>query len=192
MTSPPHPRSARRPETHSTTILSVRHGDTVAIGGDGQVTYSNTILKSDTRKIRWMLDNKVLVGFAGSTADAFALMERFEAKAKDYPGNIVRAATELARDWRTDRALRRLEALMIVLNAEISLLLTGQGDVVQPTDGIIGIGSGGQYAMAAARGLMRHSSLSAEEIVRESLAITAEIDVYTNSNITVEVLPCAK
>jgi ATP-dependent HslUV protease subunit HslV len=162
----------------------------VAIGGDGQVTYGDTIMKEDTRKLRWVLDGKVLVGFAGSTADAFALLERFEAKAKDYPGNIVRAATELARDWRTDRALRRLEAMMVVINEEFSLLITGQGDVVQPADSVIGIGSGGPYAVAAARGLLNHSDLSATEIVRESLQIAAGIDIYTNSNIIVEELPC--
>ncbi|MBT4863599.1 MAG: ATP-dependent protease subunit HslV [Planctomycetaceae bacterium] len=184
--------SKRRPIARSTTILTVRHKGKVAIGGDGQVTYGESILKSDTCKIRWMLDNKVLVGFAGSTADAFSLLERFEAKAKDYPGNIVRAATELARDWRTDRILRRLEALMIVVNAEFSLLITGQGDVVQPADSVIGIGSGGNYAVAAARGLLKHSKLSAGEVVRESLGIASEIDIYTNNNITVEELSCAK
>ena len=155
------------------------------------MTHGDAILKTDTCKIRWMLDNKVLVGFAGSTADAFALMERFEAKVKDYPGNIIRAATELARDWRTDRALRRLEALMAVVNEEYSLLITGQGDVVQPTDGIIGIGSGGQFAVAAARALVKYSKLSAKEIVQQALEIAAEIDVYTNDNINVEELPCA-
>lgn len=180
-----------RPVWRSTTILSVRHGGRVALGGDGQVSHGNTILKGDTRKIRWMADNKVLVGFAGSTADAFALMERFEAKLKDYPGNIPRAATELARDWRTDRMLRRLEAMMIVVNDAHSLLLTGQGDVVQPTDGIVGIGSGGQFAVAAARALARHSNLSAREIVEHSLGIASEIDVFTNNNIIVEELPCA-
>jgi ATP-dependent HslUV protease subunit HslV len=163
----------------------------VALGGDGQVTYGETILKADTSKIRWMLDNKVLVGFAGSTADAFALLERFETKAKDYPGNITRAATELARDWRTDRVLRRLEALMIVVNEQYSLLITGQGDVVQPADFIIGIGSGGQYAVAAARALVLHADLSATDVVREALKIAAGIDVYTNENITVEELKCA-
>ncbi len=183
---------ADKPRWRSTTILSVRHNGLIALGGDGQVTYGDTILKADTKKIRWMLDNKVLVGFAGSTADAFALMERFEAKAKDFPGNITRAATELARDWRTDRMLRRLEALMIVVNEDFSLLITGQGDVVQPTDGIIGIGSGGQYATAAARALVQHSQLSSSEIVRESLKIASEIDVYTNNTIIVEELPCAK
>jgi len=180
------------PKSRSTTILTVRHNGKVAIGGDGQVTYGDTILKSDTKKIRWMLDEKVLVGFAGSTADAFALMERFESKAKNYPSNITRAATELARDWRTDRMLRRLEALMLVINDELSLLITGQGDVVQPTDGVIGIGSGGQFAMSAARAMVRHSKLSAKEIVVESLKIASEIDVYTNENIIVEELACRK
>ncbi|MBX3439182.1 MAG: ATP-dependent protease subunit HslV [Planctomycetaceae bacterium] len=180
----------QRPVTHSTTILSVRHNGSVAIGGDGQVTYNSSILKSDTRKIRKLLGDKVIVGFAGSTADAFALLERFEAKAKDHPGNLPRAATELARDWRTDRALRRLEAMLIVISAEHSLLITGQGDVVQTEDGILGIGSGGQYAVAAARALVRHADLSAADIVRESLLIAAEIDVYTNTNILVESFPC--
>ncbi len=179
-----------RPITHSTTILSVRHNGSVAIGGDGQVTYNSTILKSDTRKIRKLLGDKVVVGFAGSTADAFALLERFEAKAKDYPGNLPRAATELARDWRTDRALRRLEAMLIVISEEHSLLITGQGDVVQTEDGILGIGSGGQYAVAAARALVKHADLSASDIVREALLIASEIDVYTNTNIKVESFPC--
>lgn len=162
----------------------------MAIGGDGQVTFNNTVLKADTRKIRKLLDGQVLCGFAGSTADAFALLERFETKAKDYPGNLARAATELARDWRTDRALRRLEAMLIVVNAELTLLVSGTGDVVQPTDGIIGIGSGGQYASAAAKALIRHTERSAVEIVRDSLAIAAEIDVFTNENIVIEELPC--
>ena len=178
-------------ETHSTTILAVRHRGQVALGGDGQVTYGTAILKADTRKIRWILDKKMLVGFAGSTADAFSLLERFEAKAKNFPGNLPRAATELARDWRTDRVLRKLEAMMIVVDAEHSLLITGQGDVVSPTDGLLGIGSGGHFALAAARALIKHSTLSAAEIVRESLKIASEIDVYTNDNITVEELPCA-
>lgn len=176
----------------STTILCVRRADKVALGGDGQVTLGTTIMKHDTRKIRWMLDNKVLVGFAGSTADAFALLERFEAKAKNYPGNIPRAATELARDWRTDRVLRRLEALMIVASGEHTLLITGQGDVIQPTDGILGIGSGGAYATAAARALVANTELPAAEIVRKSLEIAAGIDIYTNREIVVEELPCQK
>jgi ATP-dependent HslUV protease subunit HslV len=178
-----------RLETHSTTILAVRHNGHVALGGDGQVTYGSSILKADTRKVRWVLDRKMLVGFAGSTADAFALLERFEAKAKNFPGNLPRAATELARDWRTDRALRRLEAMMIAVDAEHSLLVTGQGDVIQPTDGILGIGSGGPYAIAAARALIKHSTLTAAEIVKEALMIASEIDVYTNQNIVVEEFP---
>jgi ATP-dependent HslUV protease, peptidase subunit HslV len=193
MREPRPPRAARkgdRPRWRSTTILTVRHNGVVAIGGDGQVTYGDTIMKEDTRKLRRVLDGKVLVGFAGSTADAFALLERFEGKAKDYPGNIVRAATELARDWRTDRALRRLEAMMVVVNEEFSLLITGQGDVVQPADSVIGIGSGGPYAVAAARALLSHSDLSASEIVQESLQIAAGIDIYTNENIMVEEIPC--
>jgi ATP-dependent HslUV protease subunit HslV len=181
-----------RPQWRSTTILTVRHNGVVALGGDGQVTQGNTIMKADAKKIRWTLENKALVGFAGSTADAFALLERFEAKAKDYPGNIPRAATELARDWRTDRVLRRLEALMVVISADHSLLITGQGDVIQPTDGIIGIGSGGPYALAAARGLVKHSKLTAPQIVQQALEIAAEIDIYTNKEILVEVLPSAK
>ncbi|QDU45934.1 ATP-dependent protease subunit HslV [Symmachiella dynata] len=181
-----------KPKWRSTTILSVRRGNDVALGGDGQVTLGDTIMKADTKKIRWMLENKVLVGFAGSTADAFALMERFEAKAKDFPGNIPRAATELARDWRTDRILRKLEALMVVVSAEHSLLVTGQGDVIQPSDGIIGIGSGGSYATAAARALMRNTDLKSADIVKKSLEVAAEIDIYTNTEIVVEEFPCAK
>lgn len=181
-----------RPVWRATTVLAVRHKGSIVLGSDGQVTYGNTIMKSDTKKLRRMLDGRVLVGFAGSTADAFALLERFEQKAKDYPGNIARAATDLARDWRTDRALRRLEAMMIVADAELTLLLTGQGDVVQPTDGVVGIGSGGAYATAAAKALVAHSDLTAVEIVRESLKIAAEIDIYTNQNIIIEELPCQK
>lgn len=180
----------REPLWRSTTILTVRTADAVAIGGDGQVTFNNTVLKADTRKIRRLVDGKVICGFAGSTADAFALLERFETKAKDYPGNLARAATELAREWRTDRALRRLEAMLVVVNEEASLLVSGTGDVVQPSDGIIGIGSGGQYASAAAKALVRNSSLSAKEIVEKSLKIASEIDVYTNDNLLVEELPC--
>ncbi len=174
----------------STTILTVRHNGQVAIGGDGQVTHGDTVMKSDTRKIRKILDGQVVCGFAGSTADAFSLLERFEVKARDYPGNMPRAATELARDWRTDRVLRKLEALIIVVNDEHSLLITGQGDVVVPSDGIIGIGSGGNYATAAARALVGHSQLSAAEIVKTSLGIASDIDIYTNNNIIVEELQC--
>jgi ATP-dependent HslUV protease, peptidase subunit HslV len=163
----------------------------VAIGGDGQVSLANSIMKADAVKIRRLSEGKVITGFAGSSADAFALLERFEAKLKDYPGNVVRAATELAKDWRTDRMLRRLEALLAVVDARHTLLVTGNGDVIQPTDGVLGIGSGGNYAVAAARALLKHSALSAGEIVRQSLEIAAGIDVYTNTNITVEELACA-
>ncbi|MCA8986857.1 MAG: ATP-dependent protease subunit HslV [Planctomycetaceae bacterium] len=181
--------NSRRPIARSTTILTVRHKGEVAVGGDGQVTYGESILKHDTKKVRRILDGNVIVGFAGSTADAFSLMERFEAKAKDFPGNIPRAATELARDWRTDRILRKLEALMIVATPEHSLLITGQGDVVSPQDHIIGIGSGGNYAVAAARALIRHADLTAREIVEYSLKIASEIDIYTNDNLIIEQIP---
>jgi ATP-dependent HslUV protease subunit HslV len=147
-------------------------------------------MKPDAMKIRRLLDGRVLTGFAGSTADAFALLERFEAKLKDYPQNVPRAATELAKEWRTDRVLRRLEAMMAVVDARHTLLLTGNGDVVQPVDGVLGIGSGGAYALAAARALVAHSDLSAVEIVRTALEIAAGIDIYTNTNIVVEELPC--
>ena len=175
-------------KSRSTTILTVRRDGRVAIGGDGQVTFGSTIMKSDTRKIRKLLNGEVITGFAGSTADAFALMERFENRLKDYPGNITRAALELAKEWRTDRALRKLEAMMIVVSKSDTHLLTGNGDVVQPTDGIAAIGSGGNFAMSAAKALLAHSNLSAREIVAESLKIASEIDVYTNSNIIVEEL----
>ena len=178
------------PQSHSTTILAVRRDNTVAIGGDGQVTYGDTVLKADTTKIRKLLDGQVLVGFAGSTADAFALLERFEARLKDFPGNIPRAATELARDWRTDRVLRRLEAMMIVVGPTDSLLVTGNGDVVQPSDGILGIGSGGQYAGAAARALVSHTEMPSGDIVRAALGVAAGIDVYTNDAVVVEELSC--
>jgi ATP-dependent HslUV protease subunit HslV len=178
-------------KTRSTTILTVRHKGTVAIGGDGQVTLANTVMKADAAKIRRLLDGKIITGFAGSSADAFALLERFEAKLRDFPGNMPRAATELAKDWRTDRVLRRLEALLAVVDPRHTLLVTGNGDVIQPTDGILGIGSGGNFAVAAARALVAHSSLDAAAIVRTSLEIAAGIDVYTNDNITVETLPCA-
>lgn len=169
----------------STTILTVRHKGEVAIGGDGQVTMNTSVMKSDARKIRPLLGGRVWCGFAGSTADAFALLERFDGKLKDYPSNLPKAATELAKEWRTDRVMRRLEALMVVVDLQQTLLLSGTGDVIQPTDGILGIGSGGNFAMAAARGLVRHSELSAEEIVRESLQIASEIDIYTNDNIVI-------
>ena len=176
---------------HATTILSVRHQGKVAMGGDGQVTLGSAIMKADAMKIRRLMDGAVMCGFAGGSADAFALLERFEAKLKDYPQNIARAATELAKEWRTDRALRRLEALLTVADAKVTLLVSGTGDVIQPTDGVVGIGSGGNYAIAAARALIAHSDLSAAEIVRKSLAIAAGIDIYTNANIVVEELTCS-
>jgi len=179
-------------KSRSTTILTVRCGDMVAIGGDGQVTLGSSVMKADANKIRKLLDGKVITGFAGSTADAFALLERFEAKLKDYPSNVTRAATELAKEWRTDRVLRRLEAMMIVVDGKQTFLLTGNGDVIQPTDGVLAIGSGGNYAMAAAKALVRNTNLSASEIVRASLAIASEIDIYTNDNIVLEELPCIK
>jgi ATP-dependent HslUV protease subunit HslV len=184
------PASGASMKSRSTTILTVRHQGVVAIGGDGQVTLGNSIMKGDANKIRRLLDGKVITGFAGSSADAFALLERFEAKLKDYPANVPRAATELAKDWRTDRLLRRLEALLAVVDSRHTLLVTGNGDVIQPTDGVLGIGSGGNYAVAAARALLAHSKLSASEIVRKSLEIAAGIDIYTNANIVVEELAC--
>ena len=177
-------------KTRSTTILTVRHKGVVAMAGDGQVTVGNSIMKADSTKIRRLASDKVLVGFAGASADAFALLERFEAKLKDFPGNVPRAATELAKEWRTDRVLRRLEALMAVVDGRHTLLLTGTGDVIQPTDGVLGIGSGGSYAVAAARALIGHSDLEAPAIVRTALEIAADIDVYTNTNIVVEEMAC--
>lgn len=177
-------------KVRSTTILTVRRDDKVALGGDGQVTLGSAVMKGDAVKIRRLADGKVITGFAGSSADAFALLERFEGKLKDFPANTPRAATELAKEWRTDRALRRLEALLAVVDAKHTLLVTGTGDVIQPTDGVLGIGSGGSYAVAAARALLAHSSLTAAEIVRQSLEIAAGIDIYTNTNIVVEELSC--
>lgn len=174
----------------ATTILTVRRDDRVAIGGDGQVTLDTAIIKSDSVKVRRLQDGKVLCGFAGSGADAFALLERFEAKLKDYPANTPRAATELAKEWRMDRALRHLQALMVVVDSRHTLLVSGTGDVIQPTDGVLGIGSGGNYAVAAAKALLRHTSLDAASIVRAALGIAAEIDIYTNSNLVVEELVC--
>jgi ATP-dependent HslUV protease subunit HslV len=177
-------------KVHATTILSVRHGAKVAMGGDGQVTLGSAIVKGDAVKIRRLMNDRVICGFAGASADAFALLERFEEKLKEYPSNMPRATTELAKAWRMDRALRRLEALMVVADAEATFLVSGTGDVIQPSDGIVGIGSGGSYAVAAARALVAHSSLGAAEIVRTALEIAADIDIYTNSNIVVEELAC--
>jgi len=158
------------------------------MGGDGQVSLGQTVMKSDAVKIRRLMDDRVLVGFAGAAADAFALMERLEAKLKDHPANLPRAATELAKDWRMDRALRRLEAMIAVVDEKNTLLVSGTGDVIQPSDGILAIGSGGNYALAAARALVAHSSLSTVEIVRKSLEIASDICVYTNQNIVIEEL----
>ncbi len=174
---------------HSTTIVSVRRNGMVALGGDGQVTLGNTKVKQDAVKIRRLFDNQILAGFAGSAADGLALLDRFEAKLREFKGNTKKAAVELAKDWRTDRAMRRLEAMLAVADKSISLLLSGTGDVIEPDDGIIGIGSGSPYAIAAARALLKHSSLSAEEITREALLIAGQICIYTNSHITLETLP---
>jgi ATP-dependent HslUV protease subunit HslV len=172
----------------STTIISVRRGGQVAVAGDGQVTMGETVVKSDARKVRTLAEGKVIIGFAGATADAMALLERFEAKLKQYPGNTLRAAIELAKEWRTDRNLRRLESLLVVVDKDKSLIIGGSGDVIEPDDGIIGVGSGGPVAVAAARALVKHTQLPAEEIAREALAIAAGLCVYTNDHITVEAL----
>jgi len=172
---------------HGTTIVSVRKGGKVVIAGDGQVSMGQTVIKGNARKVRRLGKGDVIVGFAGATADAFTLFERLEAKLETYPGNLTRACVELAKDWRTDRYLRRLEALMIVADPKVSLLLTGQGDVLEPEDGVIGIGSGGNYALAAARALA-DTDADAEEICRKAMKIAAQICVYTNGNLTVETL----
>ncbi len=174
--------------THSTTIICVRHKGKIALAGDGQVTIGQTILKQKANKIRALYKGKVLAGFAGATSDAFALFSRFEAKLEEYRGNLSRAAIELAKDWRMDKALRRLEALLIVADKEKSFLISGTGDVVEPDDGIIAIGSGGPYALAAARALTNHTDLSAKEITLEALKITSDICVYTNNQFIVKEL----
>ena len=171
---------------YATTILAVRRDGRTAIGGDGQVTLGNVVMKSDAKKIRRLQGGKVLVGFAGASADAFALLERFEAKLKDFQGSVPRAATELAKDWRMDRSLRRLEAMMIAMDRENLLLVSGTGDVIQPTDGVAAIGSGGSYALAAARALLQHSSLDARQIVEAAMGIAGDLCIYTNRNIEIE------
>ena len=171
-----------------TTVVSVRHKGAIALGADGQITLSETIVKHRAVKIRRLADGKVLAGFAGAAADAITLFERFDAKLSQYKSNLQRAAVELAKDWRTDKYLRRLEALLAVCDATHSLLLSGTGEIVEPDDGIIAIGSGGPYALAAARALVKHSDLRAEDIVREALLAAASICIYTNENITVETL----
>ena len=171
-----------------TTILSVRRGDKVVIGGDGQVSMGNTVMKGNARKVRRLYHGKVLAGFAGGTADAFALFERFEAQLEKYQGHLTRAAVELAKDWRTDRSLRRLEALLAVADSKTSLVITGNGDVIEPEDSLIAIGSGGPFAQSAARALLDCTELGAEEIVRKGLNIAGDICIYTNHNQTIEVL----
>jgi ATP-dependent HslUV protease subunit HslV len=173
---------------HGTTILSVRKDGQVVVGGDGQVSLQNTILKPSARKVRRLAGGKIIAGFAGSTADALTLLDRLETKLERHPGQLTRAAVELAKDWRTDRYLRRLEAMMAVADAETSLLLTGQGDVLEPDDGLIGIGSGGPYALAAARALIDLDGLSAEAIVRKAMTIAAGICVYTNTHLSIETI----
>jgi len=170
----------------STTILAVRRNGQAAIGGDGQVTLGEVVMKGDAHKVRRVYGGKVLVGFAGSAADAFALLERFEAKLKDFQGSVPRAATELAKDWRTDRALRRLEAMIIALDRDHLLLVSGTGDVIQPTDGVAAIGSGGPYALAAAKALVAHMELPAATVVRTALEIAGDLCIYSNRNIEVE------
>jgi ATP-dependent HslUV protease subunit HslV len=172
---------------HGTTILTVRKAGTVAIGGDGQVSIGQTIVKANAKKVRRLAKGDVIGGFAGATADAFTLFERLEGKLEQYPGQLMRAAVELAKDWRTDRYLRRLEAMMLVADSQISLVLTGTGDVLEPENGVMGIGSGGNYALAAARALI-DTEMDAESIVRKAMTIAADICVYTNRSVTVEML----
>jgi ATP-dependent HslUV protease subunit HslV len=173
---------------HGTTIVSVRRDGRVALGGDGQVTLGHVVIKAGARKVRRLHEDKVLAGFAGGTADAFTLFERFESKLQKHSGHLVRSAVELAKDWRTDRTLRRLEAMLAVADRDASLVITGNGDVLEPEHGLIAIGSGGAYAQAAALALLRHSALDAESIVRQALTIAADICIYTNQQHTVETL----
>ena len=173
---------------HGTTIISARRGTSVAIGGDGQVTLGQIIVKSSARKVRRLYHEKILAGFAGGTADAFTLFERFEAKLEKHQGNLMRSAVELAKDWRTDRILRRLEAMLAVADREHSLIITGNGDVLEPEGGLIAIGSGGAYAQAAARALLDNTQLTAPEVVKKALEIAGEICIYTNQNHTIETL----
>jgi ATP-dependent HslUV protease subunit HslV len=173
---------------HATTIIAVRHGGKVAMAGDGQVSFNNMVLKHGARKVRRIYHDQILAGFAGAAADAFALFTKFEAKLEEYRGNLPRAAVELAKDWRTDRALRRLEAMLAVTDLDHSFIVSGTGDVIEPDDGVIGIGSGGGFALSAARALIKHSDLSARDIVAEAMRIASEICIYTNAQITVEEL----
>jgi ATP-dependent HslUV protease, peptidase subunit HslV len=173
---------------HSTTILAVRHQDRAVLAGDGQVTLGDTVVKNGAKKIRRLYNDKILAGFAGSAADSFALFARFEAKLDQYRGNLERSAVELAKDWRTDRILRRLEAMLIVMDTRSTFLLSGNGDLIEPDDGIVGIGSGGGYAAAAARALARHTTLDARAIAESAMTVAAGICIYTNSNLTIEEL----
>jgi len=189
---PPVLRWRRRrytPEViHATTILAVRHQGRTVLAGDGQVTLGTTVLKQGARKIRRLYNEKILAGFAGSAADSFALFSRFESKLEQYRGNLERASVELARDWRTDRLLRRLEAMLIVADRESTFLLSGTGDLIEPDDGVVAVGSGGSYAMAAARALVRHSNLDARQVAEEAMRIAADICIYTNTSLTIEEL----
>jgi len=180
--------SATSPSFHATTVLAVRHRDSVVLASDGQVTLGQTVLKHRARKVRRLHQDRVLAGFAGSAADGFSLFARFEAKLDEHRGNLERAAVELARDWRSDRVLRRLEAMMVVADAAHTYVLSGTGDLIEPDDGVVGIGSGGPYAMAAARALVRQGTLEARAIVEQAMIIASEICVYTNSELTIEVL----
>ena len=173
---------------HATTVLSVRHRDQAVMASDGQVTFGTTVFKQNARKIRRLYNDRILAGFAGSAADSFALFSRFEAKLEQYRGNLERSAVELAKDWRTDRLLRRLEAMLVVMDTKTTYLLSGTGDLIEPDDGIIAIGSGGAYAMAAARALARHTEIPARQIAEESMRIAASICIYSNDNITIESL----
>ncbi|GHD39811.1 ATP-dependent protease subunit HslV [Thalassobaculum fulvum] len=173
---------------HGTTILSVRKDGRVVVAGDGQVTFGNTVIKAGARKVRRLAGGQVIAGFAGATADAFTLFERLEAKLEQHPGQLMRACVELAKDWRTDRYLRRLEAMMAVVDADVSLILSGTGDVLEPEDGLIGIGSGGAFALAAARALADRPDMDAEAIARKAMGIAADICIYTNDRVTLEAL----
>ena len=181
-----HSNNESRPRIRSTTILSVRRNNQVAVAGDGQVSLQNTVMKGNARKVRRLYNEKIIAGFAGSTADAFTLFARFEAKLEQYHGQLLRSAVELGKEWRTDKYLRNLEALLIVADSTTSLLISGGGDVIEPDDGLLAIGSGGPYALAAARALLRKTDLSAKEIAVEALKIAGEICVFTNQNITIE------
>jgi ATP-dependent HslUV protease subunit HslV len=173
---------------HSTTILAVRHQGRAVMAGDGQVTFGATVVKKTARKIRKLYNDKILAGFAGSAADSFALFSRFESKLEQYRGNLERSAVELARDWRTDRVLRRLEAMLVVLDTKTTFLLSGTGDLIEPDDGIIGVGSGGPYALAAAKAMVQHTTLDARAIAEQAMSIAADICIYTNNSITIEEL----